>query len=313
MKALIIGATGFVGGHLINELEKARWDVCGTKLPTEKADISILLYELDIQNAGEVLDVITQSKPDCVFHLAAQSSVAVSWNKPALTVDINVKGVINLLEAVRAQEKPPKVILVGSSEEYGEIKPDELPVSENTPLRPVNMYACTKATQGMIGKLYAKAYNLSIISVRAFNHIGPGQSDTFVIPNFCKQVAEIEATGKKGVIDVGNLNSKRDFTDVRDIVRAYRLLADYGKSGEVYNIGSGKAISIEECLRIILEQSKTEITTRQVKSRMRPSDTPTIEADISRLVECTGWKPEILLNETLADVLAEWRRKTGGG
>ena len=307
MKALIIGVAGFVGRHLVNELVRAGWDVSGTKLPTETTDLDIPVFGLDVLDAAAVKGLIKKIDPDCIFHLAALSSVSLSWKEPAKTIDVNIKGVINLLEAVREMDTPPRVLLIGSGEEYGHVQPGDLPICEDTALRPGNIYACTKATQGMLGEIYAKAYGLEIIIVRAFNHIGPGQTDTFVVPAFCKQVAEIEASGDTGVIRVGNLDAKRDFTDVRDIVGAYRLLAEKGDSGEIYNVGSGSSISISEILELILKQSNANITIEKDQSRIRPSDTPVIEADISKLVECTGWKQEIPIETTILDVLNEWR------
>jgi len=182
-----------------------------------------------------------------------------------------------------------------------------LPVNEDTALRPGNIYAGTKIAQGTLGQIYARSYGLDIIIIRAFNHIGPGQTDVFVVPGFCKQVADIEKQGDKGVIRVGNLEAKRDFTDVRDIVRAYRVLADNGESGEIYNIGSGVSVSIAEILAMILKQSNATITVEQDPERMRPSDTPDVRADISKITTCTGWKPEIVLEKTIEDVLSEFR------
>jgi len=313
MKALIIAAAGFVGRHLVNELLGSKWDVSGTRLPTETADLDIPVYGLDILDIKAVKNLIKKVNPDCIIHLAAQSSVAISWKQPALTVDVNVKGVINLLEAVRDAEKPPRLLLIGSGEEYGFVSPEDIPVSEETTLKPGNIYAGTKIAQGIFGQIYAEAYGLEVIIIRAFNHIGPGQTDAFVIPAFCKQVAEIEVKGKKGVIRVGNLEAKRDFTDVRDIVRAYRLLAEKGKSGEIYNIGSGVSVSIADVLDKIIGLSKADITIEQDPARLRPSDVPDIRADISKLTACTGWKPEITLDVTLKDVLEEWRREKING
>jgi GDP-4-dehydro-6-deoxy-D-mannose reductase len=307
MKALIIGVAGFVGKHLANELINSGWEVHGTRLPTETASLDIEVYGLDILDAAALKGLLKKTNPDCIFHLAAQSSVAVSWKQPALTVDVNIKGAVNLLEAVREMEKPPKVLLVGSGDEYGYVLPEELPIREDTPLRPGNTYAVTKISQGMLGQVYARAYGLEVIIIRAFNHIGPGQTDTFVVPGFCKQIAEIEAKGNAGIIRVGNLEAKRDFTDVRDIVKAYRLLAIKGESGEIYNIGNGTSVAIAEILEQLINLSTAKITVEQDPARMRPSDTPEIRADISKLVECTGWKAEITLEETLKNTMDEWR------
>ena len=309
MKAMIIGAAGFVGKYLIDNLLDAGWNVSATRLPSETVNARVPVYELDILEDLAIGKLLEKVKPECIFHLAALSSVADSWENPALTVDVNIKGSVNLLEAVRRMQKPARVLLIGSGEEYGYISPEDLPINEETLLRPGNIYAATKAAQGMLGQIYARAYGLEIIIIRAFNHAGPGQSDAFVVSNFCKQVAMVEKGLHAPIIKVGNLEAKRDFTDVRDVVRAYRMLADKGRSGVVYNVGSGKAISIGEILNKILSLSKREITVEQDPSRMRPSDTPVIEADISRLYESTGWVPEIPVEKTIMDALNEWRER----
>lgn len=309
MKALIIGAAGFVGGYLINHLSSdCGFEVCATKLCGEKIENeNISVYDLDIMNKEDIILLLQKEKPQQIYHLAAQSSVSVSWDKPQLTADINIKGTINLLEAVRESGYSPKILLVGSGEEYGYVLNGEVPITEDTLMRPGNIYAVTKACQGMLGEVYARAYNMDIVMVRAFNHIGPLQSDTFVIADFCKQVAFIEAGKKPPVISVGNLDAKRDFTDVRDIVRAYSLLMQSGKKGETYNVGSGKAVSIRNMLDKILSHSKVKINIETDPKRLRPSDVPIIEADISKLCAHTGWKRNISIDDTIEDILEYWR------
>jgi len=309
MKALVIGAAGFVGRHLISRLKSSGLEVSATRLPHEEVKDDVPNYELDILNQASISSLLDKIQPDYLFHLAAQSSVALSWEKPALTVDVNIKGAVNLLEALRGMHNPPRVLLVGSGEEYGYILPEELPVKEDTLMRPGNIYACTKAAQDLLGQTYARAYKLEIIMVRAFNHTGPGQIDTFAAAHFCKQIAEIEAGCRPPVIKTGNLSSRRDFTDVRDIVKAYVLLIQKGKAGISYNVGSGKAVAMREILDMALSLSKTKITVEQDQALMRVSDTPVIQADISRLTSETGWKPEIPLRDTIADMLDEWRNK----
>ncbi|MBQ8148535.1 MAG: GDP-mannose 4,6-dehydratase [Lachnospiraceae bacterium] len=309
MKALIIGAAGFVGSYLIQHLKNdLNWDIIATKLPQESINIEdITVYDLDILKKDSVLELLQSTKPEMIVHLAAQSSVGVSWNNPSLTVDINIKGSINVLDTVRELDYQPRILLIGSGEEYGRILPTETPIQEDTLLRPGNIYAATKACQNMIGKIYTDAYQMDIVSVRAFNHIGPNQAPLFVVADFCKQVAEIEAGQKEPVIHVGNLSAKRDFTDVRDVVRAYGLLLQHGKSGETYNVGSGHAIAIQEILDTIVRQSTTSIEVKVDSAKLRPVDVPIIEADTSKLHACTGWTPEIPLNETIKDVLEYWR------
>lgn len=312
MKSLITGAAGFVGKHLIDCLQGAGGEVAATRLPSEVLEADLPVYELDILNPDAVKELLRSFRPDCVFHLAAQSSVVLSWKHPSLTIDVNIKGAVHLLEAAREAANPPRVLLIGSSEEYGQVSPDRLPVNEETPLHPDNIYAGSKVMQGMLGQLYAHAYGLETVIVRAFNHIGPGQSDAFALSSFCRQVAMIEAGLSAPVISVGNLEAKRDFTDVRDIVEAYRILAEKGQSGQVYNVGSGKATSISDALKLILSLSKADICVEQDLSRMRPSDVPVIEADVSRLFALTGWRPQIPMDKTLSDMLQYWRILTVG-
>lgn len=309
MKALIIGAAGFVGNYLIDHLqEECKWSVSVTKMEQEsigKKDIDI--YNLNILNKDEITELLSKIKPDHIFHLAAQSSVALSWKNPELTIDVNVKGSINVLDAVRQSNYNPRILLIGSGEEYGHIKPEETPVREENITRPGNIYAATKVAQNMIGKIYADAYAMDIVMVRAFNHIGPNQVPIFVVADFCKQVAEIEKGLREPVIKVGNLSAKRDFTDVRDVVKAYSLLAEKGLRGETYNVGSGKAIAIEEILQMILGMSEKEIKVEVDNNKLRPVDIAIIEANIAKLQEATGWKKEIELEKTIYDTLEYWR------
>lgn len=311
MKALITGAAGFVGGHLIECLRLAGWEAAATRLPSETLNVDLPVYELDILNPDDIKTLLASYQPDCVFHLAAQSSVKVSWTRPTTTVDINVNGAINLLQEAITAPIRPRILLIGSSEEYGKVSPEQLPVNEETPLRPDNVYAASKAMQGMLGRIYADAYGLETISVRAFNHIGPGQSEAFALSGFCKQAAMIEAGLCPPVIKAGNLDAKRDFTDVRDIVEAYRMLAEKGQVGSTYNVGSGKAVALKDALSMILSLSTADITVEQDPSRMRPSDVPVMEADVSRLSALTGWRPRIPLETTLSDMLEYWRNIIG--
>lgn len=311
MKALIIGAAGFVGSYLIQHIkDDLHWEVIATKLPQEAIKIEdIEIYNLDILKKDNILPLLQSIHPDMILHLAAQSSVGVSWKNPALTIDINIKGSIYVLDAIRELDYKPRVLLIGSGEEYGHILPTETPIREETILRPGNIYAATKACQNMLGKIYADAYQMDIISVRAFNHIGPNQAPIFVVSDFCKQVAEIEAGQKEPIIYVGNLSAARDFTDVRDVVRAYGLLLQYGIAGETYNVGSGHAIKIEDILHQILLQSKVTIQVEVDAAKLRPVDVPIIEADTTKLYQCTKWKPEISIDETISDVLEYWRNQ----
>lgn len=311
-KALIVGSAGFVGNYLIDHLYKdLKWSIIATKMPNEIINYNnITIYNLNILNINEIFSLLLNEKPDYIFHLAAQSSVSVSWQNPALTVDVNIKGCINIFDSIRKiPEYNPKILIIGSGEEYGHILPNETPVNENNNIRPGNIYAATKACQNMIGKIYANAYDMNIIMVRAFNHIGPKQSPIFVLSDFCKQVAEIEKGIKEPIIYVGNLEAKRDFTDVRDVVKAYSLLIQKGISGETYNIGSGAALSIKEILNKVLVLSNIDIKIYTDKTKFRPIDIPIIEADINKVNKLTGWKPNIDIETTIQETLDYWRNK----
>lgn len=306
-KVLIIGGAGFVGGYLSEILIENGFEVHSTCLPDEKIkNPECKAHNLDILDKNQISAVLDEVKPDVIYHLAAQSSVALSWKNPQLTVDINIKGTLNVLDSLRDSGLDSRIILIGSGEEYGYIQ--HCPVSEEETLRPGNIYAATKACQSMIGNIYARAYKMDIVMVRAFNHIGAGQLPQFVVSDFCKQVAEIEKGLKAPEMRVGNLDARRDFTDVRDVVRAYMLLGEKGKSGELYNVGSGKARAIRKILDIIISQSTEDIKITVDPERLRPSDIPVIEADISRITADTGWKPEIPIEETIKNTLDYWRR-----
>ena len=308
-RALIIGAAGFVGSYLIDHIQKhCVWSIVVTKMPQETMTWQgIDICDLDILNPAAIVRLLKEKRPDYIFHLAAQSSVAVSWKNPGLTVDVNIKGSLNVLDAVRKLDYKPRVLLIGSGEEYGHVRQDEVPVQEGNVLRPGNIYAATKACQNMLGSIYAQAYGMDVLMVRAFNHVGPNQSPIFVVADFCRQAAQIELGLKEPVIKVGNLSARRDFSDVRDVVRAYVGLMENGKAGETYNVGSGNAVEIRGILDKILRLAKKDIRVEVEPSRMRPVDVPVIEADISKHQACTGWRTEIPLEKTIEDTLNYWR------
>lgn len=305
MKALIIGAAGFVGGYLARHLkDDLGWETVLTKLPAETIDGDYEVHDLDILCQEDIEKLLQSVKPDVIFHLAAQSSVALSWKKPRLTAAVNIEGCIDLLEAVRCMENySPRILLIGSGEEYGHLPEGVSLVSEDTPVAPGNPYAATKAAQNMFGTLYARSYGMDIVMVRAFNHIGKGQLPQFAAADFCLQAAEIKAGIRENVIRTGNLSAKRDFTDVRDVVRAYGLLAVKGKAGETYNVGSGRSIAISDLLSEIITISGCDIRHETDPARMRPSDIPEIRADITKLQRDTGWTPEIPLSQTLSEMI----------
>ena len=308
-RALIIGAAGFVGSYLIDHIQKhCVWSIVVTKMPQERLTLQGAdVCDLDIMDPAAITELLEEKRPDYIFHLAAQSSVAVSWKNPGLTVDVNIKGSLNVLDAVRKLDYKPRVLLIGSGEEYGHLRQDEVPVGEDNVLRPGNIYAATKACQNMLGAIYARAYGMDVLMVRAFNHVGPNQSPIFVVADFCRQAAEIELGMREPVIRVGNLSARRDFSDVRDVVRAYAALMEKGKAGETYNVGAGKAVEIRRILDMILSLAKKEIRVETDPARMRPVDVPVIEADIRKLQACTGWRTEIPLEKTIEETLNYWR------
>lgn len=312
MKSLIIGGAGFVGPYLEAELNKISGnEVYITKLAHEKYDTSMSqVVDLDIMDKEMVASLLRGIKPDWIFHLAAQSSVSLSWKNPKLTVDININGTLNILEVLKDLDYRPRLLLVGSGEEYGHVKASEVPIDENNNTRPGNIYAATKACQNMIGKIYCDAYNLDILSVRAFNHIGPNQKPLFVVADFCNQVVNIENGLQEPIINVGNLSAKRDFTDVRDVVRAYVMLMEKGSSGETYNVGSGNALMIDDILKIILSYSNSEITVNVDKSKFRPVDVPIIEANTSKIKDQVGWQPTIMIEQTIKETLDYLRKNS---
>ena len=310
-KALVIGAAGFVGGYLIDCLRNEfGMEVTGTRLTNQNfTHEGAEIFDLDIMKKEDISALLEKIRPDYIFHLAAQSSVAVSWKNPQLTVDINIKGTLNLLDAVRELDYKPTLLLVGSGEEYGASGAEHGQINEETVPKPGNVYAATKATQNMLGSIYAKAYSLRIISVRAFNHIGAGQAETFVVSDFCKQVAEIEKGKKDPCLYVGNLSAYRDFTDVRDVVRAYAMLAESGKYGETYNVGSGHAIQIQTILDKIIARSTAKIEVKIDEKKLRPVDVPKIEADVSKIKKEVGWETRLSIDDTIGDVLDWWRER----
>ena len=311
MRALVIGGGGFVGPYLVRHLHNdLGYEVSVTK--TEKEQLQLpeaKIYDCDILDKAQITKVLEMVRPDYIFHLAAQSSVSVSWKNPALTIDVNIKGGINVLDAIRELDYKPRTLLIGSGEEYGHIRQEDCPIKEDTVLRPGNIYAATKSCQNMLGSIYASAYDMDVVMVRAFNHIGPNQTPVFVVADFCKQVAEIEKGIKEPVMYVGNLSAKRDFTDVRDVVKAYALLVKEGVRGETYNVGTGHALAIQKILDKIISLSTSKIEVQVDPDKLRPVDVPIIEPDISKINKCTGWEPKISLEQTLKETLEYWRKQ----
>lgn len=316
MEALIIGGGGFVGSYLARHLSQEKaWTTGVTKLPHETVSVpSCEVFDLDLLDGDSALQFLDKARPNRIFHLAAQSSVALSWKNPEKTVEINIRGCLRLLEAVRRiPDYNPRILLVGSGEEYGFLPRGVTLVNEDTPVHPGNPYAVTKVAQNLFGAIYAYAYHMDVLMVRAFNHVGPGQSPQFVVSDFCKQAAEIakkqrQDPNEPGVMQVGNLMVGRDFTDVRDVVRAYAMLSETGKAGETYNVGSGKTVLIDTLLREIIRQSGARIQVKIDPKKLRPADVPVIRADITKLRRDTAWYPQIPLEQTIKETLEYWER-----
>ena len=318
MKILITGVTGFVGSHLaeyclsldqqVEVIGTCRWR--SRRENIEHLEDAINLYECDLRDASSVKTLLADIQPERIFHLAAQSYVPSSWNSPGETITTNVIGQLNIFEAMRETNSTASIQIAGSSEEYGLVHPEEAPITEENPLRPLSPYAVSKVAQDMLAYQYFQSYGLRVVRTRAFNHTGPRRGDVFVTSNFAKQIAEIEAGQRPPVIHVGDLNPKRDFTDVRDIVRAYWLSLEHCNLGEVYNVASGKAYRIKEVLKILLDNSEQDIEVVEDPERLRPSDVPLLLGDNSRFCKATGWSPEIPFEQTAKDLLDYWRERT---
>lgn len=269
----------------------------------------ITIRECDINDAYSVKTIIEDIEPDIIFHLAAQSYVPSSWSSPVETMQTNVIGSMNIFEAVRNSKLDTIIQIAGSSEEYGMVYENEVPITEDNPLRPLSPYGVSKVAMDLLGYQYHQSYGLKIIRTRAFNHTGPRRGEVFVTSNWAKQIAMIEAKKQDAVIKVGALDSIRDFTDVRDIVRAYWLATQKGKFGEAYNICSGKGILMKDLLNLLLSLSKIKPKIEKDPSRLRPSDVKILLGDCKKFSKETGWKAEIPFEKTMEDLLNYWREK----
>lgn len=304
-RVLIFGAGGFVGSYLCKEFLNNGYKVSGTDkgegsaLPSE-----VDFYKTDLMQADEVKKLIGQIQPDIIVNLAAISSVGASWNMPQTTMALNVIGALNIMEAARKSEQKPRILFVGSSEEY---VISENPLDENTQLNANNPYGISKVTQEQLAKLYREQYGLKIYCVRPFNHTGIGQRDTFVLPSFCKQVAEIDKSGKDGKIQVGNLKVKRDFSHVKDVVRAYRMIVESDNCNQIYNVGSGNAYSLEDMLTYIIGLSDQNIEIEVDQNRIRPTDQPVICCDRSLIGKELGWEPQYNVYDALREMYESYR------
>lgn len=316
MKFLITGITGFAGSHLADFLLREK---LGTVIGIHRwrSDLrnithildKIKLHECDLRDAFSVQDMMEAVKPDRIYHLAAQSFVPTSWKAPTESLTTNVIGQLNVFEAVKKLKLDPVIQIACSSEEYGMVYENELPIKETNPLRPLSPYAVSKVGQDMLGYQYFKSFGMRIIRTRGFNHTGPRRDPVFVCSDFAKQIVDIEKNKADPVIRVGNLEARRDFTDVRDTVRGYWQSTEKCEPGEVYNICSGTTVYIKDVLSMLLEKSNVKIEIEQNPDKMRPSDVPVLLGDNTRFVSATGWDREIEFDKTLEDIMNYWRSR----
>jgi len=318
MRALITGAGGFVGAHLCAYLlAHTDWELLGTVYPrpveAQRPEPRLRLQYADLRDPEGVRALVDEAQPDYIFHLAAQSFVPTSFADPWDTLENNIRAQLNLLEAVRRLDREGRgavtvpLLVIGSNEEYGAPQPEELPHTEESPLRPNNPYAVSKVAQDFLGLQYHLAYGLPVVRVRPFNHTGPGQSPRFVVPAFASQIARIEAGLQEPVMRVGNLDAARDFSDVRDIVRGYHLAVTRGEPGEVYNLASGRPQSVRNLLETLLGYSQAKIRVEIDPERYRPVDVPVAYGSAEKFRQRTGWMPQIPFEQTLRDTLEYWR------
>ncbi|MBU4301821.1 MAG: GDP-mannose 4,6-dehydratase [Actinobacteria bacterium] len=311
-RVLVTGADGFVASQLLAELSRETdWRLTGIGLkPGPSAEVPGLEYKvLDITDHKTLGDYLAEVRPDTVFHLAAQPSVARSWEDPWSTYNVNLMGQVNLMESLLRLRLDTSVHIACSSEEYGKVPQGRMPLGERMPLKPCSHYAVSKVTQELLGLMYREAFGWRVLVTRSFNQAGPGQSPDFVVSSFARQVAMIEAGRSKPVLKVGNLEARRDFTDVRDTARAYRLLMEKGQPGAVYNVCSGMAPAISEILDMLLGLSDADIEVERDPARQRPSDVPLLLGDASLIRKEIGWEPIIGLEQTLEDTLDYWRQR----
>jgi GDP-4-dehydro-6-deoxy-D-mannose reductase len=316
MRALITGINGFVGGHLAERLlASGGWEVWG--LARQAAgrlawlgDVQIVVA--DLSEFEQTVAALERAQPDVIFHLAAQSNVPRSFENPAATLTTNIVAQLHLFQAALRLRQNPLFLIAGSNEIYGHVQPEELPLTEQTALRPVNPYAVSKAAQDLLAYQYYASHGLRTIRLRPFNHIGPRQSEQFVVSAFAAQIARIEAGRQAPIIRVGNLAAERDFTDVRDMVRAYALAAQHGQVPQAYNIGTGRCVSIRWLLDTLLTFSECDIAIEPDPARMRPVDVPRVVSNSGHFRGHTGWEPQIAIEQTLFDVLEYWREQVKG-
>ena len=312
MRALITGINGFAGSHLADFLltqpsMQIFGGVYGFCDNIVHLDGRATFIEGDLRELSFAERLLKETQPDRIYHLAGQAFPPASWQDPWTTLEINLRSQVNLLYCLTQMQLKPRILVIGSMEEYGHVDSSAMPIVEETPFRPDSPYGVSKVAQDLLGLSYFQSHHLHIVRVRPSNHIGPRQSEQFVTSDFAKQIAEIETGKREPVLRVGNLTAKRDFTDVRDMMRAYYLALERGEAGEVYNIGSGHPVSIQWALDILLEQSRVAIRVEQDPTRLRPSDTPILYCNAEKFRAQTGWQATFPLEQSLRDILEYWR------
>ncbi|MEI7768367.1 MAG: GDP-mannose 4,6-dehydratase [Chloroflexales bacterium] len=312
MRALITGINGFVGSHLAEHLlQQGDCEVWGlsrsSTIDLPSLQNQVRLVQADLSNPETTARAILAVRPNLIFHLAGQPFVPESFRDPAATLAANTLGALHIFLTLIAHRLPARVLVVGTMEEYGQIQPEDLPINEHAPLRPTSPYGVSKVAQSMLGLQYHLSHGLDVVRVRPFIHIGPRQSERFVTAAFARQIARIEHGLQPPVMQVGNLSACRDFTDVRDVVRAYALLMQHGVAGEVYNLGTGEAVMIRDMLNMLLAESATSVEVQLSADLMRPIDIPLVTCDASKLRACTGWAPSIPIRQSMHDIFAYWR------
>jgi GDP-4-dehydro-6-deoxy-D-mannose reductase len=312
MRILITGINGFVGGHLAEYLlAQGADDVWGlsrgAQLTLPQLAEQVQLVQADLSDLEATTRAIVAVRPQAIYHLAGQPFVPESFRDPAATLATNTLGLLHILLTLIEYRIAARVLVVGTNEEYGKITPDDLPINEQTPLRPANPYGVSKAAQSLLALQYHLSHNLDVVRVRPFTHIGPRQNERFVTAAFARQIARIEQGLQPPVVQVGNLSARRDITDVRDMVCAYTLTMQHGESGAVYNIGAGEAVMVRELLDMLLEASDAQVEVRLNPELMRPIDIPLVVCDPGAIQHRTGWAPRIPIRQTLQDILAYWR------
>jgi len=301
VKALVTGASGFVGRHLVEHLEDLGQEVVCVDRSTDGVDVT---------DAEAVHALVGSIGPDVVYHLAGWADVGGSWSAPVEAFRANAEGTLNVLLAA-ADAGVKRVLAVSSADVYGIVTPEELPLTEDSPLRPASPYAASKVAADYLGLQAWLGRQLPVIRVRAFNHLGPGQTDKFVAPALASRVARAEIEGGE-VLTVGDLSARRDFTDVRDVVRAYRLLIEHGEPGEVYNVCSGVDLAVQDLADQLVAQSRVPLRLEVDPELLRPVELPVLRGSHDRLTAATGWEPEIPISQTLTDLLTDWRIRLGG-